>query len=214
MAINNERVTMKTTLQGMVLLAAIPAALMMSGCAAFRANVNEVNVDDTRHMGANYDYSDMRKMTQGFADAMVAEFLSKQPSPPIMVTAGLENRTDRHEDTKLITDRIRDLVLPSGKAQFINESRRADLLKEQGYQAANATPETQAKIGRQLGAKYMISGSLAEMQSNSPRQVRVSKQEIKYYHMTIEVTDLESGLLVWSKPADFAREISKPLIGW
>lgn len=205
---------MKTILQRLMFLAAIPAVFMTGGCAAFRANVQEVNVDQTRHMGASYDYSDMRKMTQEFADAMIAEFLSKQPSPPIMVTAGLENRTDRHEDTKLITDRIRDLVMPSGKALFVNEARRADLMKEQGYQAANATPETQAKIGRQLGAKFMISGSLAEMQSNSPRQVRVSKQEIKYYHMTIEVTDLESGLLVWSKPADFAREISKPLIGW
>lgn len=180
----------------------------------FRASVSEVDVDQTRHMGASYDYSDMRAMTQEFADSMVSEFLSKQPTPPIMMTAGLENRTTRHEDTKLITDRVRDMILPTGKAQFINESRRQDLLKEQGYAAANATPETQAKIGRQLGAKYMISGSLAEMESKSPRQVRVSRQEVKYYHMVLEVTDLETGLLVWSKPRDFAREISKPIIGW
>ncbi len=197
-----------------MMAAAAPAALMLGGCAMFRADVSDVNVDQTKHMGAHYDYSDMRAMTQDFADSMVSEFLAKQPSPPIMVTAGLENRTSKHEDTKLITDRVRDLILPTGKAQFINEARRADLMKEQGYQAANATPETQAKIGRQLGAKYMISGSLAEMESKSPRQVRVSSQQIMYYHMVIEVTDLETGLLVWSKPRDFAREISKPIIGW
>lgn len=195
-------------------IAVIPAAMLFSGCAAFRASVSEVDVDQTRHMGASYDYSDMRAMTQEFADSLVSEFLAKQPTPPIMMTAGLENRTTRHEDTKLITDRVRDLILPTGKAQFINEARRQDLLKEQGYAAANATPETQARIGRQLGAKYMISGSLAEMESNSPKQVRVSRQEVKYYHMVLEVTDLESGLLVWSRPRDFAREISKPIIGW
>ena len=205
---------MKTMFRLMTMAAVAPAALLLGGCAMFRADVTDVNVDQTKHMGASYDYSDMRAMTQDFADGLLSEFLARQPAPPIMVTAGLENRTTKHEDTKLITDRIRDIILPTGKAQFINESRRADLLKEQGYQAANATPDTQAKIGRQLGAKYMISGSLAEMESSSPRQVRVSKQDVKYYHMVIEVTDLESGLLVWSRTKDFAREISKPIIGW
>lgn len=195
-------------------LSASALALLSGGCAMFRASTTELDVDEKRHMTADYDYTDMRVMTQEFADGMMAEFLARQPSPPIMVTAGLENRTSRHEDTKLITDRIRDIILPTGKAQFINEARRADLMKEQGYQAANATPETQARIGRQLGAKFMISGSLAEMESKSPRQVRVSRQQVKYYHMVIEVTDLESGLLVWSKTRDFAREISKPIIGW
>jgi len=206
---------MKNLLRYVSMTVAAPGILLLaSGCAMFRASTTELDVDEKRHMSASYDYTDMRVMTQEFADAMVAEFLSKQPKPPIMVTAGLENRTTRHEDTKLITDRVRDLILPTGKAQFINEARRADLMKEQGYQAANATPETQARIGRQLGAKYMISGSLAEMESKSPRQVRVSRQEVKYYHMVLEVTDLETGLLVWSKPRDFAREISKPIIGW
>ena len=205
---------MKTTMRFFAAAAAVPAVLVIGGCAAFRADVQDVNVDQTKHMNATYDYSDMRAMTQEFADGLVNEFLARQPTPPIMVTAGLENRTTKHEDTKLITDSIRDKILPTGKAQFINEARRADLLKEQGYQAANTTPETQAKIGRQLGAKYMISGSLAEMESKSPNQVRVSRQEVKYYHMVIEVTDLESGLLVWSKTRDFAREISKPIIGW
>ena len=55
------------------------------------------------------------------------------------------------------------MVFETGKAQFVNESRRADLLKEQGYQSEHATPESQVAVGRQLGAHYMLSGSLAEM---------------------------------------------------
>lgn len=205
---------MKTMLKILAMVAAVPVLLTTGGCAMFRASVSDVNLDQHKSMTADYDFADMRVMTKEFADAMVNDFLVRQKSPPIMMTAGLENRTSRHEDTKLITDRVRDLVLPSGRAQFVNEARRADLMKEQGYQAANATPETMTRIGRQLGAKYMISGSLAEMESKSPRQVRVSRQEVKYYNITIEVTDLETGLLVWSKQREFAREISKPIIGW
>lgn len=195
-------------------LAMVPAALLLDGCAAFRASTHDVDVNDTKHFGASYDYSDMRMITEEMGGRVVGEFLGKQPAAPIMMVAGIENRTTKHIDTKNITDRIRDIVFKSGKAQFVNEARRADLLKEQGYQAANATPETQARVGRQLGAKYMLSGSLVEMESQSPRQVRVSKQELKYYKLTFEVTDLETGLLAWTGEKEFARQASLPLIGW
>ena len=126
----------------------------------------------------------------------------------------MENRTSSYVDTKGLTDKIRTTMLRAGKGQFVNESRREDLLKEQGYQAANATPETQAAVGRQLGAKYMISGSLMEMKDKSPKQARISKQKLRYYKLTMEVTDLESGLISWTTEQEFARQESLPLIGW
>ena len=117
-------------------------------------------------------------------------------------------------DMKNVSDRIRTLALRSGKVRFVNEARRADLMKEQGFQAANATAETQVAIGRQLGAKYMMSGSLTEMKQKSPRQVRVSKQKVSYYKLTLEITDLESSEITWITEREFARRLSQPLIGW
>jgi PBP1b-binding outer membrane lipoprotein LpoB len=131
-----------------------------------------------------------------------------------MMIPGIENRTSQYMDTKALTDRMRTEVFRSGKAQFINEARREDLLKEQGYQAVNATPETQALIGRQLGAKYMITGSMIEMSQRTPRQVRVSKTKEIYYKLTVEITDLETGLLAWTTEREFARAATEPLIGW
>ena len=200
---------------------AVPVVLMLSlavwtsGCAAFRASTQEVDVTQTKHMDASLDYSDMRDITESLvSDIVGSPFLQKESAPPIMMIAGVQNRTESYVDTKSLTDRMRTLLFQSGKMQFVNEARREDLLKEQGYQAANATPETQTAIGKQLGAKFMISGSLSEMKQTSPRQVRVSKQVLKYYKMTLEVTDLKTGLLVWTTEKEFAREASKPLIGW
>jgi uncharacterized protein (TIGR02722 family) len=190
-------------------------AMLAGGCAAFRASTADVNVEETRHMGSKYDYSDMRSITQGVVNELLAgPFLAGRDSPPVMMVAGVRNATSRYVDTKSLTDRIRTLLFQSGSVQFVNEARREELLKEQGYQAANATPETQVAVGRQLGARYMLSGSLSEMETTSPRQVRVSKQELTYYKLTIEVTDLESGLLAWTTEKEFARQASLPLIGW
>lgn len=185
-----------------------------AGCAAFRAKVSDVNVEETRHMGQRYDYSDMRAISRNVAEAMQRQFLSPLSEPPVMMIAGVQNRTSQYVDTKNLTDRVRTLLIQGGKARFVNEARREDLLKEQGYTAANATPETQVAIGRQLGARYMISGSLTEMKDESPRQVRVSKTKVNYYKLTFEITDLESAEIKWIHEEEFAREARLPLIGW
>ncbi len=193
------------------------ASLLFSGCAAFRVSTSDVDTTTGKSPveKADYNYADMQNITRNVVNEMVSSpFLADQPTPPIMMIAGVQNRTSQYMDTKNLTDKMRTLLFKTGKAQFINEARREDLLKEQGYQAANVTADTQVSIGRQLGAKYMISGSMVEMETQSGRQVRVSKQVLKYYKLTIEVTDLETGLLAWTTEEEFARQESQPLIGW
>lgn len=199
----------------MVPLAGSALMFLGSGCAMFRASVAEVDVNQKQHMDADYDYSDMKQMTQGFVtDMLASKFIGGAAQPPVMMIAGIQNRTQQFADMKNFTDHVRTLMLQSGKVRFINEARRDDLLKEQGYQAANVTPEKQLSVGRQLGAKYMISGSFTEMNQTSPKQVRISKQLVKYYKLTFEITDLETSELVWTREQEFARKESQPLIGW
>lgn len=193
----------------------LAVVLFTNGCAAFRTDVADVNVDQMGHMDADYDATDMRKITQSVVNQMLASpWLNNASTIPVLMDAGVENRTSNYVDTKNLTDRMRTSLIQSGRVQFINASRRDQLLKEQGYQAANADPATAAAIGRQIGAGYMLSGSLTEMKSETGRQVRVSRTEMQYYKLTIEVTDLTSGVIVWTTEEEFARKARQPLIGW
>lgn len=189
--------------------------LLLSGCSAFRVSTQDMNTDNLEHYRADYDASDMRNITSSVVNKiLVSPFLSRQNQAPVMTIAGVENRTREYVDTKNLTDRMRTMLLQSGQVQFVNTARRKDLLDEQGYQAANADPNTMATIGRQMGATYMLTGSLTQMTQESGKQVRVSKQRLNYYKLTIEITDLTSSLIVWTTEEEFAREESIPLIGW
>jgi len=207
---------MKTQAQRMLtILAAVTLASLLSGCAMFRAQTTQVDVDSADPMRERFDFTDLRSITESFASELAYSPLITSHEPaPIMMIAGVQNRTSEYMDTKNLTDRLRTLLFQTGNVQFVNEARREDLLREQGYQAAQATPETQVGIGQQLGARYMMSGSLTEMADRSPRQVRVSKTVRRYYKLTLEVTDLETGLLAWTAEREFAREARQPLIGW
>ncbi len=190
-------------------------ASLGSGCRAFRSSVHEVDVAKAKPMDASYDYSDLRWLGQSVgSDVSSWKVLDQDGRKPILVVMGIQNRTTRHIDTKAITDTIRTVVINNGKADFVNESQRDTLLKEQGYQLANCTPETRVQIGRQLGARYMLTGSLVEIRKEEPRQVRVSKAEEVFYQLTMEITDLQTGLIAWTTQKERARGASKPVVGW
>ncbi len=193
----------------------LASAILFSGCSAFRYSVNESDPSSVSTLTAKFDQKDMLNMSQQIAEMIVAHpFPPEGEASPIMIIMGIQNRTKSHIDTKALTDTMSMPLMDTAKLRFVNRARRDELLAEQGYQLANATPESQTAIGRQLGAKYMITGSLAEINAKSGKQVRLSKQEDVYYQLTVEITELESGLIMLRKQSDRLRRKSTPIIGW
>lgn len=187
----------------------------LSGCSAFRISIREPSPDETKPLDTTYDYGDLRKLADQVAKDLLAEkIVAEAQKKPLFVVMTIQNRTNSHIDTQALGDTVRTIMLKSGKVDFANSARRDDLLKEQGYQLANCTPETRVAIGRVLGADYMLTGSLIEISGASGREVRVSKKEDVYYQLTVEVTNLETGLIAATTQHERLRRASKPLIGW
>jgi len=191
------------------------SVIIGSGCQAFRQSVDTVDVNTSKPFDAKYDYSDLRTMSNEIVDKMLAASIMKtMATPPIVAIFSIENRTTIHIDTQAMTDTMRSKLMDSGKMRFVNTTRRDELLKEAGYQGKNATPETRVQVGKQLGAKYMLTGSIVELTRASGREVRVSSKEEVYYQFTVELTDLETGLVEIAPQVERARKASKPIIGW
>ncbi len=198
------------------LAAMIPAATLLSSCTSTRDAAQPVPIDSNRSgaLTDDFDFVDMRQISQSIADDMIATFLGRLSAPPIMMISSIENHTRQYVDTKALTDRIRTEITRSGQAQFINEARRTGLLKNMNLDAASASQDVMASIARQLGARYTITGSLVETDESRPRQTRASQARESYYKLTLRVTDLKTGDVAWTKDRDFTRATSLPLIGW
>ncbi|NQU41515.1 MAG: hypothetical protein HQ523_16340 [Lentisphaerae bacterium] len=195
------------------LLIATVALALLSGCAAFRSSIKDVDPADSSTLTANYDQRDLLSWTDEMSNLILKQF-PPEGEKPILSVFGIENRTKQHLDTQSLADTISGKLLDSGTVQLTNTSRRDELLREQGFQLQNATPESRVAVGRQLGAKYMLTGSLTEINSSSVRQVRVSKKEDIFFMLTCEITDLETGLIVLRKQVQRMRRARKPIIGW
>jgi len=190
-------------------------AVLLSGCSAFRYSVGEKDPAHSSTLTDNYDQRDLLNWGNQMAGALMSSPIPGVPDDkPILVALGIENRTMSHIDTRAISDTITTALLNSGKIRLVNADVRDKLLREQGYQLQNCTSETRVNIGKQLGARYMLTGALVEITSESGREVRVSKHRDVYYQLSVHLTDLETGLVAMTKQIDRLRRSSRPIIGW
>jgi uncharacterized protein (TIGR02722 family) len=192
------------------------AAVLISGCSAFRMSVRDAEPGAESRLSAKYDEEDLLSLAKSMSDAIVAHPFpaADEASHPIVAPMGIRNATKTHIDTEALMDTVTTHLLDTGSLRLVNTDQRDTLLKEQGYQLANCTPETRTAIGKQLGARYILTGRLAEIEKKSGREVRVSRKQDVYYQLTMEVTDLQTGLVVLRKQKDRLRRASKPIIGW
>jgi len=188
-------------------------ALSLAGCAATTRTLDPegtTNYDDT------YGFSDKNEIVDVLTDSLAASRpVASAPSAPIAVIYGVANRTSEHIDTSGITDDIRNALLKSGDLRFVNRPQRDNLTLEADYQYAGfVAPEQRVAEGRQVGADYIVSGTLRSISKREPSQWRLTKKRYTYYSMTLELTDLETGELVWADSVELARELSQPILRW
>lgn len=189
-------------------------AVVLGGCSAFRESITDTDPRKASTLSAKFDQRDLLDMADQIAGDILGHPFPPDGIVPIMASLGILNNTRTHLDVVALEDTLTSKLMNSGRMQFINTARRDDMIKEQGYQLANSTEATRVQIGKQLGARYMITGSITELGAETGRQVRASKQEDVYYQLTVDITDLETGIIVTRKQRDRLRRRSRPIFGW
>lgn len=189
-------------------------AAVISGCAA---TTRTLDPGAEQHYDASYDFSDKKQIVRTLTESLLSSpnISTESASKPIVIVYGVDNETSEHINTGGITDDIRLSLIKSGEYRFLNRKQRANVQQETDFQYAGYVPPEQRVIeGRQLGANYILSGTLRSIEKKQAKQWRLNKKELVYYSMNLELTDLQSGEISWADNVEIAREASRPIIGW
>lgn len=118
--------------------------------------------------------------------------------------------TNANINTDALTTLVRGQVINSGVFQFVDKTRRDDIADELRYQQQSGAvdPDTAARIGRQVGADYILEGTLSGFDDFNRKTRRVG------YVITMTLQNIESGIILWQETQQVAKEQSKGLFGW
>lgn len=196
----------KSSLLGLVILI---GCLFLSHCAP-KAFVKGRYDDPEREnlLTDQWSETDMQKAVQDMVQSLMQhEVIAKASKKPIIMVTKIQNKTSEHIDTQSISDMIRVELSKSNKAIFVDRDAREDINQEIEYQQSGRVGANRTQVGQQVGADYILNGRLDSIVQEA------GKDKTVYYKLTLNLTDLRSGLIVWTDYKQLRKVYRKRSIG-
>ncbi len=169
--------------------------LFSGGCAS--TSVSRVDAATVTDLSGRWNDTDSRMV----AEAMIQEALSRpwldgyttaHRRPPVVVVGTVANRSHEHINVQtFITDLERELT-NSGRVTFVAaKGQREELREERREQAANALESTQKPPGKEIGADYLLRGSISTIQDEAEGTKAI------FYQVDLEMVDISNNVKSW-----------------
>ncbi|MEK6628867.1 MAG: penicillin-binding protein activator LpoB [Bdellovibrionota bacterium] len=167
------------------------------------------DVERENLMNDQWSETDMQGAVQTMVASMVQHksITDAKKMPTVMVT-NLQNKTSEHIDTQNIMDMVRVDLTNSGKVQFVDKEARGDISDEYDYQNTGVvSEETKKTPGGQIGADFIINGRLDSIVQE------VGKDKSVYYKLTLNLTNLKTGVIAWTNYKQIRKVYKKKSVG-
>jgi uncharacterized protein (TIGR02722 family) len=191
-------------------VAALFVVLVLASCgpkAFVKGEYDDVERENL--MNDQWSETDMQVAVKSMVDSMVkhSSIANAKKIPTVLVT-NLQNKTSEHIDTQNIMDMVRVDLTNSGKVQFVDKEAREDISNEYDYQNSGmVSDETKKTPGGQTGADFIINGRLDSIVQE------VGKDKSVYYKLTLNMTNLKTGVIAWTSYKQIRKTFKKKSIG-
>lgn len=197
------------TVQGLTLILTLGTALTACGPKAFVKGEYDEDINRENLMNDQWSETDMQVAVKAMVTSMVNHStIANAKRVPVVIVTNLQNKTSEHIDTQSIMDMVRVDLSQSGKVAFVDKEARQDIADEYDYQNSGTTSEeTKKSTGGQTGADFIINGRLDSIVQE------VGKDKTVYYKLTLNLTNLKTGVIAWTNYKQIRKIYKKKSVG-
>lgn len=174
--------------------------LLPLGCGptAHRGGEGTDNPDmDVPAMSTTLDLMDIQDLVKKNLDAMTTSpwwgrDVQGAAEPPVIAIWPIMNATSQHIDDQMLQllSELETTFVNSGAVQVVSRERQSEMAAEVGVQQGAAfDAATAAKVGRQVGAKYYITGKITSTDE------RIKKTRRVQYALFLQVIEVETSMI-------------------
>ena len=195
---------------------AAPACLLILAAAGCGTDAHYIDPGGSEALVtvSAVDPAEWARVAAGAADSLVASGALKRTDgmAPVVMIGRIRNYTLLHLETGLLTNKLRQAILASGQASVtsavgyggnVDLSVRRIRDKELDDLFNQATV---VKRGTVTAPNFSLAGMIIQQNSFSGRT------EESYYMFHLTLTDLATGVAVWEKNVDFAKQATRPIL--
>ena len=188
------------------------AAVTLGACAT---QVTRISPDQQVDLSGRWNDVDSRQV----ADAMVRQSFEGEMGGswavqymqahggrrPTVIVGTVRNRSMEHIPVETFVRDLERAYLASGQVQVVaSAGERQEVREERLDQQDNATADTRARMGRELGAQYMLQGDISQIND------REGGRRVVYYQVDMTLIDLENNAKTWTGQHKIKKMVEQP----
>ena len=179
-------------------------------CSCADRKVARVNTDQVIDLSGRWNDTDSRLVSE----AMITDLLGSRWLPvyesrhnnarPVLVVGTITNKSHEHINSETFIKDIEKAIIRNGSVRLVQAGeKRQELRTERDEQNQGYTsPETAKKWGLELGADFMLQGTINSIVDS------YKKEKVVYYQIDLELTDLETNEVVWMGDKNIKKQVS------
>ena len=183
--------------------------LMLTLAACGGQKVTRVESDTVTDLSGNWNDTDSRLVAEEMIRDVLSrnwlpKFTSKHGRQPTVIVGTVRNLSHEHINTRtFIADMERELI-NSGEVEFVaSAADRQEVRSEVKDQDLNASEETRKAMGQEVGADFMLQGSINTIVD------AIDGEQARYYQIDLALIELGTNRKVWVGQKKIKKTIEK-----
>ncbi len=183
------------------------------GCASTK--VSRVGTDTTTDLSGRWNDTDSRLV----AEEMIKDVLSRPwldrfsrdhtGKSPTVIVGTVTNRSHEHINVQTFIKDLERELTNDGRVRFVaSKSERDEVRDERLDQQTQSSQETAKGLGKEIGADYMLKGTINTILDEA------KGEKVVFYQVDLELFDIEKNLKTWAGQKKIKKVIEKSRFGF
>ncbi len=175
--------------------------------------IKRIDVEETIDLSGRWNDTDSRLVSEAMIkDCLnhpwITEFTTKNGRKPVVIVGSIRNKTTEHIATGTFIKDLERAFINSGKVVVVaNAAERLGIRGEREQQQEWASPETRKRMKNELGADFMLTGSIESITD------REGNKKVIFYQVNLELIDIETNQKVWIGEKKIKKYITRSSFG-
>ncbi len=173
---------------------ALLAALLLAGCGT---SVERIETGEIKDLSGAWNDTDSRLVSEEMIQDVLArpwvdEHTRARKKPPAVIVGEVRNLSHEHLNVATFVADMERALINSGKIKFVASStERGEVRGERKDQELHAREDTRKPMGQELGADYMLKGTINTIIDTE------GKTQVRYYQVDLTLISLVDNTKVW-----------------
>ena len=183
---------------------------LINGCA--NRKITRVDPNETIDLSGRWNDSDSRLISEEMigdvlTSAWLPRYTKANDKRPVVVVGLVENKSHEHINSETFIKDIEKAIIRDGNIRLVVAGeKRNELRKERAEQQDYASPETTKKWGKELGADFILQGTINSIVD------AYKKQKVVTYQIDLQLTNIETNEVVWMGDKKIKKQISDRIL--